>query len=137
MPKFRNAVQIDASPDKVWAVVGDLAGVTKWIPMIAHAKVEGSKRVCTMADGSGELHESISDYSNAKRSYRYIIDQGPLPVMNYQGGFAVQADGSGSLVAWDVEFDVIDPAQEAEVTRMFDGFYQQFLGSLKRLIEGA
>ncbi|MBI5379013.1 MAG: SRPBCC family protein [Nitrospirae bacterium] len=135
MTTFHNTVKIHASPEKVWAVVGDLAGVTKWIPMIAHAKVEGSKRVCTMADGSGELHESISEYSHTTRSYRYTIAEGPLPVKNYRGRFGVEAKGQGALVVWDTEFEVLDPSQEAAVGEIFQGIYTQCLELPKRRIE--
>jgi hypothetical protein len=118
-------------------VVGDLAGINKWVPMASHARVEGMKRTCALADGSGELREDIIDYSNEKRSYRYTIADGTLPVKNNRGGFAVKTDGRGSLVVWDTEFDVLDAGQEVEVGRMSDGIYKQFLESLKQLIEKA
>ncbi|MBI5197629.1 MAG: SRPBCC family protein [Nitrospirae bacterium] len=137
MPKFRNVIKVDASPDKTWAVVGDLAGVPRWIPMVAESKVEGMKRTCALADGSGELRETIIDYSHEKRSYRYTIADGPLPGKNFRGRFAVEMDGKDSVVVWDAEFDVLDPAQEAEVSGMFDGVYKQCLGNLKQLVETA
>ncbi|MBI4716162.1 MAG: SRPBCC family protein [Nitrospirae bacterium] len=137
MPKFQNRIKINQSPDKVWGVVGDLAGVPQWIPMVSNANVEGAHRVCTLADGSGELRETISEYSHEKRSYRYTIADGPLPGKNFRGRFAVETDGKGSVVVWDAEFDLLDPAQEAEVSGMFDGVYKQCLDNLKQVIETA
>ncbi|MBI3580116.1 MAG: SRPBCC family protein [Ignavibacteriales bacterium] len=135
MPKFYNTININASPDKAWTVVGDLAAVNRWVPMLSNAKVEGTERVCTLADGSGHMRESIRDYSNEKRSYAYTIIEGPLPAKNYRGSFAVMPHGKGSVVVWDTDFDLLDPAQEDEVTRMFEGIYAQCLDSLKQLIE--
>lgn len=134
MTKLHNTIKINASPGEVWAVLGDLAEVNTWVPGIASAKVEGMKRVCVAADGS-EIREDISDYSNERRTYCYAHTQVPLPVKNSRGKFTVEADGRGSLVVWDAEFEVLNSAQEAEVTRMIDGFYKQALESLRKRIE--
>jgi carbon monoxide dehydrogenase subunit G len=32
MPSFRHTVDIAATPDEVWAVLGDLTAVDRWIP---------------------------------------------------------------------------------------------------------
>lgn len=88
-------------------------------------------RVCDLADG-GKLFEDVSGYSDEKRSYQYAITEGSLPVENYSGSFSVEADGEGSLVVWDAEFDVLDSAPEDEVLGMLDGVYKQSLESLRQ-----
>ena len=108
--KIQNRIKIAASPDRVWAVLGDLAAAHTWIPGITTAKVEGMKRVCTTADGR-EIREEISDYSAEKRTYRYKHLQQPLPVKNSHGIFTLQAEGAGSVVVWEAEFEVPDPTQ--------------------------
>lgn len=134
MPKLHNTVHIDASPDDVWAVLGDLAGVGAWISGITDVHVEAHKRVCTFANGSVQ-HEEIHDYSSEKRSYRYTIEGGPLPLKVNRGSFAIEEDGEGALVVWDAEVEVLSAAQEAEVTQMLDGAYKQTLESLRQLVE--
>lgn len=129
--KLHNTIKIKASPDKAWAIVGDLTGVTSWVPGVTSARMEGMKRACN----HGEIQEEISDYSDEKLSYRYAHIQVPLPVKNSRGRFAVEAGSDGSLVVWDAEFEVLDPAQEAEVASMVDKYYKQALEALRQQIE--
>ena len=134
--KIQNRIKIAALPDQVWAVLGDLAAAHSWIPGITTAKVEGMKRVCLTADGH-EIREEIGDYSAEKRTYRYKHLQQPLPVKNSHGIFTVQAEGPGSVVVWEAEFEVPDPAQETEMVAMINGYYRQTLASLKQRVEAA
>jgi carbon monoxide dehydrogenase subunit G len=46
MPQFTHSIDIDASPDEVWSVLGDLAGVDRWIPGITEVSVDGMNRTC-------------------------------------------------------------------------------------------
>lgn len=135
MAKLHNTIKFNAPPDKVWAVLGDLTKCNEWVPGVTSATLEGMKRVCKTADGN-EIREDISDYSEKDRTFRYAHTQVPLPVRNSRGKFTVKAEGPGSLVIWDAEFEVLDSAQETEVTRMIDGFYKQTLESLRKRIEG-
>ncbi len=48
---------------------------------------------------------------------------------------AVQGEGNRSLVDWDAELEVSDHSQEAELTRMIDGYYKETLESLRQRIE--
>lgn len=134
MAKLRNTVRIDASPETVWNVLGDLAATHQWIPGIASARVEGGERVCVTADGF-EIHETISDYDPRTRTFNYRQTRVPIPVQNSRGRFAVEADGMGAVVVWDAEFDVLDAAKSTEVTTMVDQYYKQTLVSLQKKIE--
>jgi hypothetical protein len=58
----------------------------------------------------------------------------PLPVRSSSGSFAVEPNGAGALLIWDAEIEVLDPAREAEVIQMLDGYYKQTLASLRALI---
>ena len=39
MPTFSESIEINASPDHVWAVLGDLASVDRWIPGVTAVAV--------------------------------------------------------------------------------------------------
>ena len=41
MPSFRHSIDIDATADQVWAVLGDIASVDRWIPGVTSVTVEG------------------------------------------------------------------------------------------------
>jgi hypothetical protein len=128
--KITNTIRVDATPEEAWRIVGDLTAVDKWIPGIVGARVDGSRRVCTTADG-GEIVERITSYSDDARSYSYAHVVQPLPIENSRGTLSVKADGDGSLVVWEAEFE---PAA-AEVTGMVETAYRRTLDSLAGLLE--
>jgi carbon monoxide dehydrogenase subunit G len=47
MPTIHNKVTIASSPDDVWALLRDLTAVTEWVPGIAGARLDGTRRICT------------------------------------------------------------------------------------------
>ena len=88
--------------------------------------MDGMTRVCTFADGHTQ-NEAILDYSPAARSYRYTIDGG-LPVADNRGRFVVEPAGNGARVVWESSFVALDPAAEAEVSRLWAGMLPVVLG---------
>ena len=133
MPSFTHSIQVDVDPDTAWQVLGDLTAVDRWIPGITKVELDGMTRVCTFADGHTQ-HEAILDYTPATRSYRYTIDGG-LPVADNQGRFAVEPTPRGAAIVWESSFRALDPAAEAEVSRLWAGMLPVVLGNLKTLIE--
>lgn len=135
MSRLHKTIAIDADPEAVWAVLGDLAATSEWNPGTVAARMDGQIRICETADG-GEIREEISDYSTDRRTYRFQHLQVPLPVRNSTGRFSVEpATNGGSLVVLEAAFDALDPAQEAELERMFGGALDQALASLRRRVE--
>lgn len=135
MPTFEKTLQVSAPAERAWEVIGDLtlmgglAGATE-------VKVEEMTRVCTFPNGAVQ-HERISDYSPDQRSYSYAIEDGPLPVKNNQGRFAVQPAGDDSAIVWDAEFAPIDPSQEQAMSEMWEGAMDQVLAAVKERIATA
>lgn len=136
MVKLSNSIHIDAPPQAVWHLLGDLAATPRWIPGIASASVDGSSRVCVTAEGF-EIKESIQNFSATSRSFDYTQSQVPMPVKDSRGSFSVEADGPGTRVLWVAEFDLLDPAAASQLTGMIDGYYKAALDSLKRAVESA
>lgn len=135
MAHLRKTITIDASPEAVWAVLGDLAGTSEWNPGTLAARMEGPIRICETVDG-GEIHEEISDYSPERHTYFFRHLRVPLPVTNSTGKFAVEAGTSdGAVVVLESEFDALDPATEPEIARMFGAALEQALESLRRRVE--
>jgi uncharacterized protein YndB with AHSA1/START domain len=135
MVLLRKTVRIDASPAAVWAVLGDLAATSDWLPGTVHARVEGALRTCTTADGD-EIREEISDYSSETRTYRYRHLRLPLPVATSTGVFVVEDGSDGdSTVVLEASFVALEPAAEPELERMFGGALEQALESLRRRVE--
>jgi carbon monoxide dehydrogenase subunit G len=135
MAEFHQRLRLDISPEVAWAVVGNLAGVDTWIPGVTGVKIEGNVRICTFANGVVQ-QEEISYYSKERRSYHYSINGGPLPLKSNRGRWAVEADGTGSVVLWDAEIEVSDQEQEEQVTQMLGDAYKHVLQLLhERIVE--
>jgi carbon monoxide dehydrogenase subunit G len=134
MPAIDNQIAIDRSPEEVWAILGDLAAVTRWVPGVVSTRMEDMRRICTMEDGS-EIHEEISGFSDGERRYSYDQVVHPLGFARSEGTLAVEPNGSGSRVAWNAEIEFADPAQEAQVLDMLRQGYAAALQQLKEVAE--
>jgi uncharacterized protein YndB with AHSA1/START domain len=133
--QLTKVIEINASPEAVWAVLGDLAATPNWLPGTVSARVDGQTRICVMADGS-EVHERISGYSADDRTYRWQHLSVPLPVQDSHGTFTVTASDAGSsTVTLDTQFVPLDPASVAELTEAIDGAFRQSLEALRRYVE--
>jgi uncharacterized protein YndB with AHSA1/START domain len=134
MVQLRKTVAIDATPEAVWEVLGDLTATTDWLPGTAAARMEDSTRICTTVDGF-EIREEISDYVPERRTYRYRHLALPLPVKNSSGSFSVEPRNGEAQVVLECQFEALESEQEAEVGPMFEGALEQSLESLKRRVE--
>ena len=60
---------------------------------------------------------------------------GGLPVADNQGRFAVEPTSHGATIVWESSFRALDPAAEAEVSRLWAVTVPVVLSNLKTLIE--
>lgn len=132
MPKFDNEIVIDRRPEQVWGLLGDLAAVTRWVPGVQTARMEGMRRICTMEDGS-EIHEEISDLD--RHSYRYDQTVHPLGFERSEGTLRVEPNGDGARVVWNAEIEFAVPGQEAQFLPMLEQGYAGALQRLKEVLE--
>jgi ketosteroid isomerase-like protein/carbon monoxide dehydrogenase subunit G len=133
MPTIRNAVTIDRSPDDVWALLRELSAVTDWVPGIDAARVEGTRRICTTAEGM-EIHEEI-ELDDRRRRYEYTQTKHPLGFRKSRGSLAVSGNGAGARVSWDAEVEFADAAQEEQFLPLLEQGYASALETLKRSLE--
>lgn len=131
MARFFNAIRVSAPPERAWAIVGDLNAVHRWVPGVTTCRLEGTLRICN----DGQILEEITEYSDDRRSYRYLQTKVPLPVRTSQGRLTVKGDGSGSRIEWEAEVEALDPSQEEQLVPMIDGYYKQAFESLRQFIE--
>jgi hypothetical protein len=99
------SVDLAASPDQVWAAIGNFGDLT-WHPLVASEKVSGEGvgqlRTIETIDGK-QIIERLEAMDNSQRLYRYTIVSG-LGVVDYTGTFDLKPKGSGSSVEWRVQF---------------------------------
>ncbi|MFE0749022.1 tyrosine-protein phosphatase [Gordonia sp. NPDC058843] len=132
MSQINKAITVAASAEDAWRVVGDVAGVHRWVPAISATRMEGQVRVATF-DGGEEARERILTHSDAERTYSYTYLDGPIPLEEYESRLSVAPhhDGDGALITWDATL-VADPA----VVRSVEELYDASLGELRALLDG-
>ena len=121
------AIDIDASPEAVWALTGDFGGIGGWMPGLESCRVEGENRIL---DTMGmTITEKLVSRDEATRAITYAIVDG-VPVESHQATVTVTADGAGSHVTWVVD------ATPDEMADLMQSVYQQTLEALKAHVEG-
>jgi mxaD protein len=101
-------VTIAATPDEVWAKVGDFAGVEVLFPAIESFRLEGDDRIIGMF--GMEIRERLLARDEASRVLTYSV-VGGVPLESHTATISVEPDGDGSLVIWayDVTPDEMAP----------------------------
>jgi len=99
-----DSVELAASPDKVWALIGDFGAA--WQPLIADINTVGTGvgqiRTIETVDGK-RIIERLEAIDNSARSYRYAM-LGGIQATDYTGTLSVAPKGTGSLVQWQVQY---------------------------------
>jgi carbon monoxide dehydrogenase subunit G len=123
----RAEIELQASPDSVWALIGDFGGIGKWMPGIESCVVDGDDRI--LKTMGVEVIERLErrDEDNRTLTYRIV---GGAPVGNHEATVAVVPAATGSRVTWDVE---VAPDEMAPV---FRDIYRQALAALKDKVGG-
>jgi carbon monoxide dehydrogenase subunit G len=117
------SIDIDRSPDDVWALVGQFGGLDEWMPGIDSCRVEGDDRFLEMLGMN--ITEHLVARDDAARTITYSITAG-LPVEHHEATIAVTASGDGSHVTWDVD------ATPDEMAGVMVGAYQTALETVKK-----
>ena len=156
--KVEETVTINATPDKVWKVMGNFQDMS-WLPGVKSTTGTGGNatdpksgdnevahRTITLDDG-GTVTEGLYKYDEAEHTYSYRIDKVDvhvLPVNDYSSTIKVEPteDGKGSVVTWRGAFyrgymnndpppELSDEASQAAVRHV----YKAGLGNLKKKVE--
>ncbi len=98
------SVELSASPDKVWALIGAFGGT--WHPLIAKIQLTGTGvgqlRTIETIDGK-EIIERLEEMNDSKKFYSYGGVTG-IKASDYTGTLEVKPKGTGSSVEWRVQF---------------------------------
>jgi len=120
-------IDINGTPDAVWALAGDFGGIAGWMPGMESCRLEGDNRIL---DTMGmTITERLVSKDDAARAITYSIVDG-VPVESHEATVTVSASGDGSHVTW-----VVDAAPD-EMADLMQSVYQQSLEALKAHVEG-
>lgn len=124
-------INIPASADQVWQLIGGFNTLPDWLPFIPNSELSEGGRVRTLqtADG-GVVVERLETFDNAGKTYSYSILQAPFPATDYLATIRVEAQGQGAKVTWSGRFTAKGVSDE-EVVALFSGIYQGGLEALR------
>ena len=113
MPRVVKSTIIDASTDRVWAVLRDFNGHDEWHPAVATSEIErgqsadkiGCVRRFKLADGS-ELREQLLALSDLEQSFSFCLLDTPIPLFNYVAHVRLLpvTDGDRTFWRWECRF---------------------------------
>jgi len=119
-------IDVDGTPEDVWALIGDFGGIAGWMPGMESCRVEGENRILETMGMT--ITEKLLARDDTARSITYAIVDG-VPVESHQATITVTAAGTGSHVAW-----VVDAAPD-EMADLMQGVYQGSLEAVKAHVE--
>lgn len=127
------SIEIPASVDQVWQLMGGFDSLPDWLPFVPKSVVSegGRVRTLTTSDG-GTVIERLVAFDNRQRSYSYSIIQAPFPVVDYLSTIAVvaTADSNITRVEWSGSFTPVN-VSDADAEALFSGIYRDGLQALK------
>ena len=90
-------IDIPASADQVWQLIGGFNSLPEWLPFIPKSELSEGGRVRSLqtADGAVVI-ERLQAFDNAAKSYSYSILQAPFPATEYLATIKVEAQGQGA-----------------------------------------
>ena len=133
MAKASAAIDIPASPNEVWQLLGGFNSLPDWLSCIPKSELSEGGRVRHLSTLKGEtIVERLEEFDNTARSYRYSIVQAPFPVTGYLSTLEVKpaADGKGSRVEWTATFTPNTGVSDAQASKIFQELFE---GGLKEL----
>lgn len=138
MTEVKVSETVAAPAARVWELLGDFAGVTKWGgSMIKSCTVEGEGvgAVRTVGIGGISLQERCEAYDEAGRALTYsIVGESPLPLRNYLSTCRVVETGANECrVDWSGTFEVKDVPEE-QAQGMVRGIYTGGIAGVRKLL---
>lgn len=156
---IEESIDIAASPEKVWAVVGDFNGLDKWHPAVQSQTASGdATRILNLGDGK-LITEVLKSLDKEKMTLKYKITdmsiletfqfagsevkRKVLPVDNYSSIMKVSASDNGAKVTWIGKFYrpyLLNPPtpegmDDKAATSTMRTVYRAGLDNLKKMLE--
>lgn len=148
--KVVKEIDINAAPEKVWAVIADFCAIQDWHPAVTKCESsggteEGTTRVLTLENGEA-FTEELLNYSGEEMSYGYRISEpnhDAVPVGTYGSTIDVnEGENGGTKLVWKGFFyrayanndpppELSDEAAVEAVT----GIYESGMAKIKELAE--
>jgi hypothetical protein len=128
---------INTSAKEAWNKLSSFRGIEEFSP-IAKSETSGegagATRICYMPDGAA-IYETLNSVDADNMEFEYEINKGPFPISRYVSTVKVDAiDAEKTKITWGCEFDSA-PEVEAEMSQLFEGFYNVIIDSLEGVLQ--
>jgi hypothetical protein len=108
MATIRHHARIDASPDDVWAIVSDAAGIADWAPGMDPGCVEWDGTTRTIDMGGLTIAEEVVTSDPDLRRFQFKITEAPMPLGYHLTTVDVFEDGDGTFLVFSCEVEPDD-----------------------------
>lgn len=130
---------LNVNADKVWSVIGDFGGLTKFmgggnmkLELTGTSTDAGSTRTLSMDNGFS-ITEALVDYDAENRSYSYIAINGGGSVKNYLSTLHVEPTGKNSCkIIWSATFDPKEGADDATAKQGMSNIYKGAIAGIQK-----
>jgi hypothetical protein len=128
--------EYDEPADRMWARIGDFAGIDAWQPVVERSTaLDGDRREVIVAGTGERFVEVLADHGD--RHYGYRIVEGPAYVTNYRSTLRVRPlSPERCLVTWDSSFEPGELTASAGA-ELFHGFLVAGLNALETEVRAA
>jgi len=117
MATIRKIIDVETTPEAVWAKVSDVANLSKLIGFVEKSELEGNQRICTTVDGA-KLVEKIISVDDANGRVVYSITQSPLDLDFHVAVMEITPASKGTRLTWTV--DLLPDTAAAHMEPMLD-----------------
>lgn len=139
MPEVYVSAIIDASLEKVWAIVRDFNALPRWHPLVATSRIEGDRsadslgciRNFQLAETGETVREQLLALSDVEHFSTYSILESPLPVRNYVATLTLRriTTTGQTFGEWQSRFDT-PPGEEESACDLVKGVYEDGFASI-------
>jgi uncharacterized protein YndB with AHSA1/START domain len=128
MATIHKEVELNASPDKVWAALRDVGGLHTRLAagFVADTRMEGNARIVTFANGMVAREEIIAVDDAARRVAWAIVGQ---QFYHYNGAAQLFEHGDGTRFVWTTDL------LPDELAPNVDDMMTTGIAAIKRTIE--
>lgn len=133
MAQAHASIQVAASADTVWQLIGGFGSLPDWLSYIPASELSEGGRVRRLANPDGDaIVERLVAFDDAARSYTYAILEAPFPVVDYRSTLRVRENGANAAtIEWSGSFTP-HGATDDEAIRLFRGIYEDGLAELAK-----
>ncbi|WP_328673810.1 SRPBCC family protein [Streptomyces sp. NBC_00328] len=130
------SIDITASPDRVWQLIGGFDSLPDWLPYIPTSELGEGGRLRRLENEEGEvIVERLEAFDNEARTYSYSILRAPFPVTGYRSTLTVHETPrrDTARVEWSGVFTP-DGISDHDAVALFHGIYTQGLAALNQTL---